>query len=264
MVYLDHMRIEPQRRKRLDKGHIALLEMLFRFRFATSDLLARGVGKKTGSQVYKRLRTLLEQEYIGRRYEAEYRLRGQSASYFLLSKGLRLLRRSLDSDAPQVLHKMHRDKTASDQFIMRHLALLEAYGHLRAFYDDRLQFFTKIDLEARQEALQPLPDALVIIDGKQFALEIVQDAAPISAAVRKIKQYAELNENAPGLLFVCDTTVAQQKLLARIAAMQELEQLSVYVTIGANLAAIGENEHVWFDPQQPDTAYPLQQVAEAI
>lgn len=255
------MRVEPQRRKRLDKGHIALLEMLFRFRFGTTDLLARSQGKRSGAQVYKRLRTLLEQGYVGRRYETGYRLRGQGASYFLLAKGLQQLKQFSDVGVPQqVLHKMRRDKVASDRFIQHNLAVLDIYSHFRALYGDEMVFSTLNDMEALESAENPLPDAILNIAGIEFALEILQEAEPLTSTIKKLGEYVKQGRCSVKVLCVCETTSLQQKLQKRLSGVSELSGLSVYIASRQNLARIDEDERVWFNASESDLPRPIHEL----
>lgn len=255
------MRVEPQRRKRLDKGHIALLETLYRFRFGTTDLLARSQGKRGGSQVYKRLRTLLEQGYIGRRYESDYRLRGQGASYFLLARGLHQLKQFSDVGVPQqVLHKMRRDKVASDRFIQHNLAVLDTYSHFRALYGDEMVFSTSNDLRALKRAENPLPDALLNIGGLEFALEMLQEAEPLASTVKKLGEYVRQGRGSTKILCVCETTLLQQKLQKRLTEVSELSDLIVYIASRQNLARINEDDRVWFNSSESDMPRPIHEL----
>src|SRR5476651_1690597 len=100
---------EPSHRNRLNQKQLEILHLIYRFRFVTTKLVAECQGKSGGPAVYASLTNLADQGHIGRRYEPEYRLRGQYAAYYLLPDGVRALRRQPREDYtydPKALHNL--------------------------------------------------------------------------------------------------------------------------------------------------------------
>jgi SOS-response transcriptional repressor LexA len=64
---------------------------LYKFRFGSSDLIAKRFNKPSGKYVQKRLHILEDQGYIARRYDKSYKLQGKPAAYYLLPSAARLL-----------------------------------------------------------------------------------------------------------------------------------------------------------------------------
>ncbi len=86
------MDTEPPIHKPLNQKQLSLLDTLYRFRFATTELLTQTLGTSNKGKMNQRLKLLLDQEYIGRRYEKTYHLTGRHASYFLQAKGIKALK----------------------------------------------------------------------------------------------------------------------------------------------------------------------------
>ena len=79
-------------RSSLNVGQIAILELLYKYRFGSRQLLADSLGIKAGSSLHTRLEVLYQHGYIGKRLEKRLKLEGMPAAYHLTPKGLRLLR----------------------------------------------------------------------------------------------------------------------------------------------------------------------------
>ena len=68
--------------KPLNNKQIEVLNILYRFRFGTSELIALIMNQST---IYTRTRLnrLLAQDYIARNYDSSYKLRGIATNYYL-------------------------------------------------------------------------------------------------------------------------------------------------------------------------------------
>ncbi len=218
---------QPTSHKSLNDKQISILHLIYRFRFATTDLLAKSLGKKDKSEMNRRLKTLLVQEYIGRKYRPDYHLLGQHASFHLLPKGIRALKSLPEKKYdPTVLHSAYKDKTASDRFIRHRLVVFRLYCQLKAQYGDRLRYFTKSELSNFEYFPKPMPDAYLRLDAagneRHFILDMMDDAQPFFVAMKRIKQYIKYAEEGdwedatgselPVILFICSTQNMQYKL----------------------------------------------------
>lgn len=257
---------EPAFRKRINPKQIELLYILYRFRFATTDQVAAYQGKPNGTRVYPRLMTLVEQGYVGRNFEAEYRKKDQHASYYLLPKGISALKQRSDKTLdPKVLHNIYGDKDASEQFIAESLTIFEAYCRLKARYGDKLQFFTRSDLAAMnvRHFPKPLPAAyLRLQDGrvKQYFLDIHPSTKPFFKSSQRIKQYAThadskvwegTGEELPKILAISDTDTMQKRLQKRMAK-EKHPQLNFLLTAGKALTRLAEDTRIWQPADKPD------------
>lgn len=260
-------KLEPKQHYRLTQKQLALLHLIYRFRFVTTELVAQYQGRKSADIVRPRLTALAEMGYIGRKYDSSYKLQGKHAAFYLLPDGMRALRQQPREGyeySKVVLHNIHKDRDASDQFIEHNLGVLEAYNRLRSLHGDRLQFFTKSDLAAYDHFPQPLPDAyLRIEDGagdKQYFLDIHHEARPFFVSARRIKQYAayadsqqwELTETElPEILALCDSTTMQLRLQKKLAKNPH-PKLNFLLTSMQVLLQAGDNARVWQRADEPD------------
>jgi DNA-binding HxlR family transcriptional regulator len=230
-----------------------ILSLLYRFRFATSNNLTQALNSKRTNTINQRLKLLLQQDYIGRKYEPSYRLLGKHASYYLLPKGISALKQIPDNKFDKtILHNIHKDKTASDQFIDYSLGIFSTYCQLKAKYGDSLHFFTKSQLANKYDYFSEfLPSIYIRLDingtEKDYFLEYLQTSKPYFTVIQRLKQYIEYASNGdweagtesdfPKILLVCDTPSLQNRLLKRAGSIlnEADEELKFYTTTSSNL-----------------------------
>jgi hypothetical protein len=276
---------EPKYRKALNQEQLAVLNLLYTFRFASSEHIAKYSGKRSYKHVQKRLKILEDQGFIAKRYDKSYRLKGKPAAYYLLPKGARALAALNDRDEnePINIRRIYKDKDVSENFIKHCLNLLSIYLVLDSLHGDKLNFFTKSDLKYEQFEFypQPLPDAHARIsskDGdKEFFLDIYEDTQPFFVLIRRIKKYLKYadsgdwpEETMPTILMVVENKSVHKRLRKRIA--KELRDSYDEVTFATTkLEYILDPEHkgsVWFpidedgdDPEEPREAVRLDNIS---
>lgn len=254
--------VQPQFRRTISEKQLALLHVLYRFRFATTDLVTKYQGRGPGSVsvIYKSLQRLVEQGYVGCHYEPGYHIRHKRATYYLLAKGVTALKKRPGfTYSPKAMYNTRWDKTASEQFVTRNLSLLEIYCALKAQYGDKLQFFTKSDLAAYppENFPKPLPDAYMRLETdagtKQYFVNLHYQLQPIETA-RCIKQYldhAATKERQgaqalPKLLTVCDTPALQKILQRRMARVHYKQPLLDFLTTTKDaITGIAKDTAIW-------------------
>lgn len=223
---------EPKYRKKLNQEQVAVLNLLYTFRFASNEHVARYSGKKNAKHVQKRLKILEDQGYVAKRYDKSYKLKGKPAAYYLLPKGARVLIAAGDPnpDEPINVKRIYKDKDVSEGFIQHCLNLLGVFLVFDTLYGDRLDFFTKSDLSYEQYEYypQPLPDAHVRLKTssgtKEFFLDIFEDSQPFFVLIRRIKKYLEYSSSGewsgdelPTILIVVENKSVHKRLRKRIA-----------------------------------------------
>lgn len=266
-------------RKQLNKEQLAVLELLCKFRFASSEQIAKYSNKKSSKYVQKRLKILEDQELIAKRYDKSYKLKGKPAAYYLLPKGARQLAKlgEREDDEPINTKTIYKDKTVSENFIAHCLNILSSYLQLKAIHGTKLQFYTKSDLnyEHYDYFPQPLPDAYVRLKKsqgeKQFYLDIFEDDKPYFVLVRRTKKYvnyassgewATTETELPAFLMVAPNTSVEKRIRKKIA--RELREswdddLEFATTTIPDLLRCGEVKgKVWLsidedgdDPEEP-------------
>lgn len=262
-------------RRALNKSQMATLKLLYKYRFITTELLARSEGKKNGTFARSRLAILQEQGCIARNFDKSYKLRGRFASYYLLPKGMKALKDAGDVNA-QALKNIYNDRNASESFIQHSLAVFRVSCDLYALYGDSLQFFTKSDLAAYDYFPRPLPDAYVVLSvgtvRKHFFLDIFKNNTPFFAMARKVKQYVTYEESGeweatdspfPAILAACDDTSLAKRLNKRSYALLDNagSDIAFYTsTLDAVAKATDKQANIWQGTQGTEKAKSLQEL----
>ena len=187
----------PTYRRPLNQQQLVILTTLARFRFGTSILFAASLNS-TQRSLHTRLRILVEQEYIGKRYDNSYKLAGKSAEYFLLSKGIAVLEEN-GIASPKQATLLAKDFNASDRFIRHCLCILAASVQLRTMYGDKLQFRTRSDYAGNKLFPQPLPDGYAFIEKDSerthYFIECFDGTMPESVMRATITRHIEFYDN---------------------------------------------------------------------
>jgi hypothetical protein len=214
---------EPKYRKRLNAGQLEVLELLLRFRFGTTDLVAQALSRKNGTVIKSRLSILRDQEYIDRHYQASDRLQGSYASYYLTAKGARILKEQSEVIDIKAIYK---NKIASKQLIKQSLDVFRVYLNFRKKHPE-VKFFTKADLntEAYSYFPKPLPDAFISFKSgdttKRYFLDIFDETTLAFVIKRRIKLYGDYWEsgtwdgtgaNFPEIIFICMNSRQQERI----------------------------------------------------
>ena len=218
---------EKKKERKLNKGQLAVLTLLYRYRFTTSELLAKFENQKHLQVTRSRLTNLEKQGYIGKRYDGSYKLAGKFAAYYLLPKGLRYLK-SIDIADPQVIKMIYNDSKASDKFIDFCLSVFRTAQALTSFYDKEAKVFTRTELLDYDYFPQPQPDLYLSIkrDGvRHYFVDIYDDATPAFVILKKIKRYAEHHDSGewdstdsayPEVIIACTSDKAEQRLRKKL------------------------------------------------
>lgn len=239
----------PKYRRPLNNEQAEVLNLLYKFRFGTSDLIAQCFGKSNGIYVYKRLKILHEQGYIGQRYDSSYRIQGKPAAYYLLPDGLRKLneRRAVEDKDALDGARLYKETKVSDAFVQYCLTVFEMYCKLKAQYGDGLHFFTKSQLANRYDYFSEFTPAVYVRiskDGTEqdYFLEYLQSSKPFFAVIQRLKEYVEYADSGewevatssvfPTVLLVCDTKKLSIRLMKRagIALNEADDDLKFYGT----------------------------------
>lgn len=243
----------------------SILNLFYRFRFVTSEQLSKALNI-TKATTNKRLKLLLEQEYIGRKYD---RISREHAVYYLLPKGINELRKiSKQKYLPEVLQNLRHDNEASSQFISHCLGMLDIYSALRSKFGEELQFFTKTQMAAISYFPKQLPDAHVQLGSdhpKLFLLELLHSDRPFFLATRAIVRYIDYADKDewptryefPKILLVCDSLALQKRLLKKMRhKIENLDnpELKFFITTLDQLKT-----DQWINMTEPDVMLTLSQ-----
>lgn len=243
---------KPKYRRPLNAKQLHVLKLLYKFRFVTTDLLLKHNIAKTNAVIQGRLNVLLDQEYIGRNYDGSYRLQNKHATYYILPKGINILKaQGLDGG---VLHSMYKDRTASQKFIDHSLQVFSVYGHLQRLYPKAFNIYSKSEL-SQQEFPKPRPD--LYLNGQQdYFLEYIDSATPFFAIRQMISRYVGHEESGewggeyPTLLLVCETGALEARLLKHLDKLGDGSDLvAMTTTLKAVSMAKSSDNTIWSTQQ---------------
>ncbi|HTE21598.1 MAG TPA: replication-relaxation family protein [Candidatus Limnocylindria bacterium] len=276
---------EPKYRKKLNKEQLAVLQLLYRFRFASSEQIARHQGKPSNKSIQKRLKILEDQNLIAKRYDKSYKLQGKPAAYYLTPQGARALTKYANRrpDEPVNIKRIYKDKDVSETFIEHCKNVMDVYPVLKALYPTkgRLGYFTKSQLSYEKYEFfpSPLQDAYVHIKtgstDKHFFLDIFEDSQPFFVLIRRIKKYLDYagggdwvtysDGGLPTILLVVQNKSVHKRLRKRIAyeLRESYEELTFATTRLEHLLSPDYKGKVWFpiDENGDDPDEPIKPVA---
>ena len=133
----------------LTAKQLQLLTILYKFRYATAELIAKSQNAKHKRVILARLKILVDHGYIGMNYDKTYKLRGKPANYYLLPDGIQILRQQPFS-SEKVLKRLYYDKHQNEVHITHRLNVFKAYIYLKQKYPNQFQFYAKTELSTRK------------------------------------------------------------------------------------------------------------------
>jgi hypothetical protein len=261
---------KPITHKQLNKLQIELLQVLYKFRFATADLISEYQGQTTRNSNV-RLKNLLGQEYIGRNYDDGYRIRHRPATYYLLPKAVRFLKTNPGLDA-KGLHLGYYSRNAKPEFVNHWLRMFRIYMKLDELYGDNLELFTSSELAEQSIYPKVRPDAYLTFSGGHDAypncvLDLIESNKPADQIRQKVVRYiahyeaVAAGDDYPRVLLVCDNSGLErelQRILARTLDYRGMMNLRYYTTTLRALYGLYEaSAPIWTNVQKPDESIAL-------
>lgn len=242
------MKSQPKYRRPLNSLQLQLLTTLYKFRYATAQLIADSQHSTSTRVILARLKVLTEQEYIGQNYDKSYRLIGKPASYYLLPKGVQVLRQQPFTDQ-NVLKRIYYDKNQDDVHVTHRLNVFKTYNFVKQNYPGQFQFYSKSELTGRKYIPKDLTDTLLKrkdnpaklpVASKQGIPELneenyflsyyetIKKTWQLNNSIRRYVSYAETEkwqkatkQDFPVVLLICEDE--KQKRLAKKIAEKTLE-----------------------------------------
>lgn len=215
---------------------LLILYRIYRYRFVNTYQLQQLLEKKQIQQVQQRLNLLLVRGWIGKNYSSHDRLTGKYATYYLLPKGLKILKLYKArigpnfEPNPRLIHNIYKDRSASTRFINHCIGAGDINLGLRRLYHGSLEYFPKSELLDYDYFPELRPDAYLRIGANikklnqcsEYLLEYCNDIIPFFVLRNIIKQYVEYvdrdtwheatNRQMPVVLLVAESPVLQRRL----------------------------------------------------
>lgn len=255
-------------RNTLNQQQTEILQILYKFRFATVELIAKYQELDSNNYTNRRLKILVDKGYIGRNYDGSYKIHGKQASYYLLLEGIRILKKD-----PDVNHKaldgMRRDGSVGEVFIQRCLDIFGLYTKFSQLYGEQLSFYSKSELMGNEYFLKPLPDAYITIEDqpenpKQFLLDIIETSTQFAAVRRRLLRYithyksgdwGATNTDYPVILLICENALLErrlQRLTTKLLSKEDIDELSIQTTtMKAVMGSEGAEDLIWSSVDEP-------------
>lgn len=258
---------KEKQEKELTKKQLALLKLVYRFRFVTSKHVAAYFKQTQLRTSQLQLNDLNARGYLIKRHESSYRIQGRSAEYFLTPKAIPILRNLLTRPSERELKQTYARPIASRHFINRSLDLFDIYLSLNRLYNDKLNFVTKpqLNVEVYDYLPSPLPDVFFTLGAKtkskrNFFLEYFDDNVSIGIHGRKINGYMEYEESGewddtglefPTVVIICQSETMFRRAGKRVRyinreAYSDMQFRLITLDKLKKLSSI--KEQVWFDP----------------
>ncbi|MFC1711174.1 replication-relaxation family protein [Patescibacteria group bacterium] len=251
--------------KKLTAKQIAILILLYRFRFLNRLQIQQFLKHKHSSRVNTWLKYLTENNYLGRIYYREFGKNTIPAVYFLKSKSAGVLKEEKGVNKP-LLNRIYREHLRSDKFITHCLFLADIYFHLDRLCQKskaELHFFNRTDLAEYNYLPEPLPDLYFVINEtkeitKRYFLEMYGQKTPRYALRHRIFRFfnyyfSNVWEKTtahpfPTILLVCSDKYMQGYLNKFIQETMEEEdnyEINFFTTTVGKIRKEGVGKDVW-------------------
>lgn len=221
------MNTEPKYRRPLNNHQLQLLKTLYKFRCATTGLIAETQGANYVRTILGRLQILEDQSYIGKKYDSSYKIERRPASYHLLIKGIRVLK-TLPGINQAAIKSLYYDRTAKDSQIEHYLQVFQLYNETKRAYPDQFKFYSRTELIGKDYLPDPLPDALLTqrnpsnTKPNDFFLDRIEQSLSYKLLISRIRKYVAFAESEtwekkkhsdfPTLIFVCENKLVQKRV----------------------------------------------------
>ncbi len=213
---------EPKYRRPLNNHQILLLNTLYKFRFATSSLIAESQSAKHTRVISSRLKILVDQKYLGMNFDSSYKIQGKPATYYLKTKAVRYLR-----EQPYVvesnLRSIYHDKNANAAQIHHRLHVFKVYNYFKHAHKGHFKFYSQTETRKMDYLPRQRPDGYLVDtkSDKKYFLDCLEDSMSFWTLRKTIKRYiryAELeiwqksqDSPHPTVLIICESDQLQRK-----------------------------------------------------
>lgn len=219
----------------LTKLQLELVELVYKFRFVTAQLVSEKYGRKSKVVMYTRLQLLYNKKILGRYYDGHMRLRGESAYYYLLPNGIAALKAHSDPKlvSRRTLSATYKDPAANPTFIADSLAIFQLYNQYRKLYGEAISFSTKSNMtfDVFDYFPEPIPNGFIrhVEAGttQYYFLEYIGAHITPVGQYKLVKKYADYVEDgkwssrrsgSPIILLVCETESVRKAIKKQVVA----------------------------------------------
>lgn len=249
------------KRSALKQGQIDILEILYKYRFGSRQLLADSLGIKSGSNLFEKLNVLMKHGFVARRYDKSYKLRGLPAAYYLTPKGLKQLQSIHGGErvTDAIIKAGYRDKVVSQSFV-NHVVEVYAYANRLQHKHPSLKVFLRREMALYSYFPTNPPDTFLSLKTsdrlQRFFFDVVSKDTPPSAINRRLVNYMEFFDDGswditgsdlPKLLFLLENPAAENRLRRAAHAVRSRfdldDEIEIYTATIESL--LGDDSAIW-------------------
>lgn len=258
------------KRSSLKQGQIDILELLYKYRFGSRQLLADSLGINGGSNLYEKLEVLIKHDLIGKRQEKHLKLLGIPAAYYLTPKGLRRLQALPDHGfiTDSIIKTSYKDKSVSQTFV-NHTFKVYQLTNILQYHHDGLKVYLRRDMSRYSYFPDNPPDAFLSLASddtpRRFFLDVIPDALPKYIFDRRITDYCRFfedggwdmtNSERPALLFIAEkgaTETRSSRIVRAVLNRLELEdEIEAYTTTFTAIENVDGEAKIWTNVDTSD------------
>jgi len=266
-------------RSKLNQGQIEVLELLYKYRFGSRQLLAISLKVNAANGLYEKLEALVSNGYIDRRFDKRLKLQGKPVAYHLLPKGLRVLQALPRHEYinEQAMRLCYQNKRVGNAHVEATLNIYKYTQHLQKQYPG-LKVFTQQDMSHYSYFPKPLPDIFLSLPSTdvknphRFFLDIVQEHTPRYVLDRRLASYVEffdeggwdkVSSELPVLLVVNERNAAEKSTQRSVQAqLQRLgSELRAYTATVSAIENAAVDRSVWTDVNDTDDVVALDEIS---
>lgn len=256
---------QSKTRKRLNSKQIELLQILYKFRFATAELIS-AYQEQSKQYTNIRLKILCEQGYVSKNYDSSYKINRRPATYYLLPDAIKLLKKDADLD-PKGLHLLYYNRRAKQPFINHHTRLMRLCLKFEKLFGDDLDVYTSTELAEQKQLPTPRPDFFLGFKGRYadqrdsilYLLESTTSLDRYRQSLVRIINHVELDGGEQGVsrvLLVCENVGLEreiQRFAARTLGFRDYSRVPfLTTTLSALLKSGSPKNTIWSDVLSPD------------
>lgn len=246
---------QPNYRRPLNLNQLKILSLCYKFRFVSAELIAR-LQKKDRSTIYESLYVLEKQDYVVKRYDSSYKLRGQPASYCLSAKGIRyLLNQDPDDYDFSSLRNFYRNPSMPDEKITMCMWVFELFLILKDHTNEQFSIYTQYELDRSE---YPYPQPLLKLENENenmpdYILDCIEAFTPSWRIRKRIEQHEKKAEECdyiyPNVLFIAGNESTERRLFKLTA---ERYQDFDYSVTQLNMLMSSKDGQIWIDEDESD------------
>jgi hypothetical protein len=263
-------------RSSLNKGQLAVLVLVYRYRFVSRYLIADSLGIKPENGLYEKLEVLVRHDYLGKRFDKRLKLQAVPAAYYLAPKGYKALQvvPGYEVITEATIKASYKDRTVSQAFITHMLDVYKYTNLLKRHYSE-LKVFTKRDMSQYDYFPSQPPDAFLSLltdnpqQPKRFFFDLVPDSTPRYILDRRIAAYSQFFDEGgwevtgselPAILLVCESGTAERRIQRNTRlqlSKSDMEELAVYTSTVSALKNMTDQTAVWTSVEDNDSLLKL-------